>query len=721
MRATREPNDQPIDSPHQDDYGLDPFAQALAESLRTLEKPVGTVVALTGAWGSGKTSAANLVLHHLRPDTDARRIVSVRFESWRYHGELAVATAFIRDLSAALSPSLGKRVRKALPKVGARVLGAGSVIGSAVDLAGGAGAGALTSSALAWLGGLFGTEDTVEELLNKLSEELESQATKFLVIIDDIDRLTPEEALTIFRLVKSIGRLPNVMYLLLYERQVIESVVALTYPSEGPHFLEKIVQAVFELPEPLPSDLRERLLNQLSAIVGEVEEARAVDFMNVFFDAVVPVIRTPRDVARLVNSLASTWPAVAGEVDIGDYVALEAYRLLRPGLYRSIRQSKTLLCGHGGSEGSAPPLQGEDYDRLLLTSVEAEEHQGYRVALMRLFPRLESAWSNLLHGSHENAEWARRRRVCSEVHFDTYFRFAPSEDVLPRQELEAVIASCGDREALAQELRTAVGVSRRSGGTKAALILEELQLHADRVPREDVEPLLGAVFATADDLLVEADQMRGILAVGDNFLRIHWLIRGLTLRRFTIEERSAMLIDAARNATICWLADFADSAKAQYRQQDSEPPKPAHECLVAEDDLDDLDELLLNRIRDAASDGSLAKQSRLKHLLYRWSDLAGEAEPKAWTASLMDTTEGLECLAKQCVTEGWRQGLGLTGLADRVAHRSIFAQVDLIDSVMDAGQFRHKLELTEAADDCPEAIKTLLDAWRQQDEPDTQT
>jgi hypothetical protein len=45
---------------------------------------------------------------------------------------------------------------------------------------------------------------------------LQEEDRRFLIIIDDIDRLNPDEALAIFRLVKSVGRLPNVMYLLVF-------------------------------------------------------------------------------------------------------------------------------------------------------------------------------------------------------------------------------------------------------------------------------------------------------------------------------------------------------------------------------------------------------------------------------------------------------------------------------------------------------------------------
>jgi hypothetical protein len=60
----------------------------------------------------------------------------------------------------------------------------------------------------------------------ELTAALAGQKTRFLIVIDDIDRLAPDETLLIFRLVKSVGRLPNVIYLLVFDRELAEANVA---------------------------------------------------------------------------------------------------------------------------------------------------------------------------------------------------------------------------------------------------------------------------------------------------------------------------------------------------------------------------------------------------------------------------------------------------------------------------------------------------------------
>jgi predicted KAP-like P-loop ATPase len=486
-------NDKPISEPSEDRFGINPFARALALSIRRLASPEGTVVALNGPWGSGKSSAVNLILHHLKDAIDAEEIVAINFACWWFRGEEKLALAFFRELYSGLGPKLGKRFKKVLPKLGARLLRAGSVVGPGIDLAGGAGAGTVAAGAMNWLSGFVQQNDSVEKLHAELAGTLAEQERRFLIVIDDIDRLAPDEALLMFRLVKSVGRLPNVVYLLVFDRQLAEAIVAERYPTEGPHYLEKIIQAGFDIPEPRRDDLRQQLLEQVGAICGSPGPDDVVRFMNVFYDVVAPEIRTPRDLIRLANGLAVTWPAVGAEVDRADFVGLEVLRLLRPSVYRALRANKDRLIGttQSGMHRSQQEQRGE-YDKILLDTIDPRDQERLRRGLMRLFPRLEAIWSNMHYS--DDSEWSRQRRVCAGDHFDSYFRFSIGDDILPRSEIDQLVAQAADQAFITRSLRKALTVTRSGGGTKAALILDELNLHADSVADENVGPLLAAIF-----------------------------------------------------------------------------------------------------------------------------------------------------------------------------------------------------------------------------------
>ncbi|WP_315764406.1 P-loop NTPase fold protein [Bradyrhizobium sp. SZCCHNS2005] len=718
MQDTGHPhNDRPISQPSDDRFGIDPFAKTLAASIRRMRSPEGTVVALNGPWGSGKSSAVNLILHHLKETIDKEEIAVINFTCWWFRGEEALALAFFRELYAGLGPSLGDKFKKVLPKIGARLLRTGSMVSAGADLAGAtAGIGSMAAGTMNWLSDLIHTEDTVEKLHAELTKVLGEQTKRFLIVIDDVDRLSPDEALLIFRLVKSIGRLPNVIYLLVFDRTLAEAIVAERYPSEGPHYLEKIIQAGFDIPQPRQTDLHQELLRQIDDICGSPPDDKLVRFMNIFYDVIAPEIRTPRDLIRLTNALSVTWPAVGQEVDRADFVGIEALRLFRPGVYRALRSSRERVCGTNDPYGQQPRNLQTEMDALLLGSTDAKDHGRIRRALMRLFPRLESVWNNLNYGADFAGQWTRDRLVCSEDHFESYFRFSLGEDVVPLEEITTLVARASDAEFVKQTFRDALGSLRRNGKTKAMLLLSELNLHAEQVADKDVEPLLAAIFELGDKLDVESDK-DGAFHIGDNQLRIHWLLRRLTLDRFDLPTRSKIFMGACASAGLSWLIDFSQSAYRDYYPGDGKAVEPEEKCLTTKEDAEALRLLALERIRAAAQSGELIASRRLAYLLFMWRDVANDdgAEVKAWTADQMATNVGVRALAAAFTSHSWSQGLGMAGLGDAVAKRSIHVNTESLDKILDRTAFRARVE--EVAEQEQETVvREFLAAWKREEE-----
>ncbi len=715
-------NDRPITEPAQDRFGIDPFAQALAESIRKMKAPEGTVIALNGPWGSGKSSVVNLVLHHLKNATDKGEIVVVNFVCWWFRGEEALALAFFRELYGGIGPTIGERFKKALRKIGARLLKAGSVVSAGADLAGAGGAGRVMSSAMSWVTEFIKSDDTVEKLHAELAKALVEQDKRFLIVVDDIDRLSPDEALLIFRLVKSVGRLPNVVYLLVFDRQLAEAIVAERYPSEGPHYLEKIIQAGFDVPQPRQTDLNEELLRQIELICDSPPSDKIVRFMNVFYDVIAPEIGTPRDLIRLTNALSVTWPAVGTEVDLADFIGLETLRLFRPRVYRNVRGSKDKLCGTGDRFGrSGRNLTGE-MDELFLESVSAKDKERVKRSLMRLFPRLESVWNNLSYSEGSSTLWSRSRLVCAEDHFDSYFRFSIGDDVLSRAELSEIISKASDEDFVKTKLRDALTARRRDGSTKAKLILDELNVHSDEVANEDVASLLKALFELGDELDVEADKA-GAFLIGDNQLRIHWLLRSLTRNRFDLAARSKLFVAACETASLDWLIDFTQSAYNDYHPRDGEQPEPEPNCLTTEADADALRAVALKRIRAASESGDLAMSKRLGRLMFCWRDVAEDdgAEVKAWANKQMKNDAMIATFAKAFTSHSWSQGMGFAGLGDTVAKRSTQAKVGSLDKVLDRDTLHKRVEEVAAKGNTNEGGKVVsefLAAWKKFDTGD---
>lgn len=720
MTDTQHYNDQPIALPEHDIFGIDPFAKSLAKSIEQMQSPTGTVMAINGPWGSGKSSVVNLVKHHLGDAVKAESLTIIDFNCWWFRGEEALALAFFRELYAGLSPSVGKKIKKTLPKIGARLLKTGPAVGAAVEVAGVHGAGAIVSGAMDWLGGFIQQDEGVEKLHRELAQALREQNRRFLVVIDDIDRLTPDEALLIFRLVKSVGRLPNIMYLLAYDRQLAERVVSERFPSEGPHYLEKIVQAAFELPEPEPSDLHGQLLQQMGEICGQIADDEAVRFMNIFYDCVAPALSTPRDVALFTNSLSITWPAVANEVNAADFIGLEVFRLAHPKVYAALRRNKAVLCKNSWSGFEDRRELSKEADRIFLDSVDEQKRGQLRKGLARIFPTLETAWNNVLYGNDFIRSWLKERRACTSDYFDAYFRFALGSATLQKAEIDTLVEKAGDEAYIADRLIEGLEIIRRGGGTKTALILDALKLHADSIDLSKAAVLVRTVFRVADTIDVPAHRARA-MGIGSNHLRIHWLVRELLLHgRSTLEERSAIFKAAAQNAPLNWLVDFTGSALRDYSPREGDSTRQERQPLMLEADALALKQMSLLRIEAASADGSLISSENLATLLFRWKDYAPDSSSrvKAWTNLQLDNDSSVIRLAKAFTTYGWSQGLGSGGMSgDYVAQRVTHAAIKNTDDVLDQHRFRSRLEEIERSDRAAE-VADFLGAWRRQEARD---
>jgi KAP family P-loop domain len=572
---------------------------------------------------------------------------------------------------------------------------------------------------MSWMADFIKTDDTVEKLQGELTKALAEQDRRFLIVIDDIDRLAPDEALLVFRLVKSVGRLPNVLYLLVFDRELAEAIVSERYPSEGPHYLEKIIQAGFDVPQPRQTDLNNEMLRQIELICGSPPEGQIVRFMNVFYDVIAPEIKTPRDLIRITNALSVTWPSVGYEVDRADFVGLEAIRLFQPSVYRNLRSSKDQLCGTGDRYGHSGHDRAAEMNALFLDAVPEKDKERVKRSLMRLFPRLESVWNNLSYREGSATSWERDRLVCSKDHFDSYFRFSIGDDVLSRAELDEFISKAEDEAFVKASMRAALGITRRDGSTKAKLILDELNLHAKTVEKKDVGPLLNALFEIADELDVESDKERGF-SFGDNELRIHWLLRSLTRDRFDLPARSKLFVAACDKASLTWFVDFAMSAYTDYHPREGKQPESEVNCLTTEPDADALNGLVLKRIRAASKSGELASSKRLAWLMFRWRDLAVDdgLEVKKWAKKQLKDDAMVAIFAKAFTSYSWSQGMGMVGLGDTVAKRNTNASVDSLDKVLDRDLLRKRVEEVAAkggTDEAAKAVSEFLTAWKKKD------
>ena len=687
-------NDAPITSSRDDLFGVAPFARALARGIQEMQAPEGVVFAIDGSWGSGKTSVINLIKEELE-SKEKKTIKVVSYAPWSVKGTDAVILGFLQSLYAAMDrgpvlkvrDGLAQKMRRILPHLARGAESAGEAAGHLMGAPPGTG-GAMAGAATSYLDSFFNNVEP-EDSYAKLRSVLQRSKLRYLMVIDDLDRLEPDELITIFRLVKSVGRLPNVIYLLVLDRRYADKILTdRGFSDKNSDYLEKIIQCIFEVPDAEPVTLREFFLEKIELICGPPkDQADAVEFMNVFYDCIAPWLQTPRDLNRILNGLSIGFPVVRDEVSVADFVALETLKIFAPETYRAVRRQKDSLCRAPSQETRQLSEDiGKQYDEALALPANKEKVKRLRLMLSRMFPYLANVWNSEMYAAVAEERWQRERRLCSSEHFDTYFRLSLSEAILPAKRITSLLNDVHDVEFVKNFFQAALDTKIRNSRTQASLFLEELNIRSEDISDQNVVPLLQALSCIADDLDVEADEGSHAWPSINNRWRLHWLINKLVRDRFDLERSSEILEQIVEVSSLGWAVDLAQRMREEYLFKEAGKHRP----LVNEASSQRIAASALQRLRLATRGSNIPFPERwLSRVLFAWLALCDndEREVKSWTNRML-AYDKFVVLAAKAATQVRRvhSNRDLVGTPEDFVDDKAFSKVLDMDRLMARAQ-----------------------------------
>lgn len=295
--------DDPISRPEEDSYGRNPVAQRMAEHIaRTHRYDSSTVFGLRGKWGSGKTSMIALITNALQSNPDSAWTI-VEFEPWATTGTEGLLTEFLAVMTEAAPKGRSKRkIRKqfrAWLEIVKPLSGFVPVVGGAV----GASAQELNRR----------LEKPWTVVFEEICNEFLKNKQKILVIIDDIDRMQPDELQTLLKVIRKLGRFPGVNYLLAYDEDSVADTLA--HPARGVHsprlandFLEKIVQHTLTVPillqEQRQIDLKKGIDRSLSRFNLQASQMTTrISISRPLLKLLASELTTPRAIERFLAQL----------------------------------------------------------------------------------------------------------------------------------------------------------------------------------------------------------------------------------------------------------------------------------------------------------------------------------------------------------------------------------------------------------------------------------
>ena len=232
-------SDKPILSKKEDFLKRKYFAELVAKSLENLNSQDTFTIGLYGQWGTGKTSLVNMILEEIKEN---EKVVIVRFEPWNFSSTNQLLEQFFVHLANQFHWTKDKTLKevgnalerysdafdfaKVIPHVG----GAISFLGKRISK----GIGKRIQNNL--------DKNDIMCQKEKVVQLLKGQNKRILVVIDDIDRLNNEQIRQVFQLITSVAKFPNMIYLLVFDKEIVVKALEKIQEGSGEEYLEKIIQ-----------------------------------------------------------------------------------------------------------------------------------------------------------------------------------------------------------------------------------------------------------------------------------------------------------------------------------------------------------------------------------------------------------------------------------------------------------------------------------------------
>lgn len=330
--------------------GRDKFAKEIALSLLK-NFPLNSdslVFGLNGRWGSGKSTLRGFIIREMKKQMgeDDKIIIYNEFNPWMFSGQEQLQKEFLKGLKEKLQKNsrlktyfeagtkkaknmldiipdtinisfLPDLIKKFIPVEEVKVPYK-TELGKALDL-------------------LF-NEKSVVDLKKAVDKLIQKEEIRLFIFIDDLDRLTPEEVIQIFQLIKLNANFKNTVFVVAYDAEVVQVALEKHYGDNGKRYLSKIVQVDYTIPEITDDEVEKEFFNHFELFIKSAEINYSInDFIRIWHrKGFKNYFLTLRDVYRYINALRFRLPTIKEDVNVEHFLVLEAIRVFDIKAYQNI-------------------------------------------------------------------------------------------------------------------------------------------------------------------------------------------------------------------------------------------------------------------------------------------------------------------------------------------------------------------------------------------------
>lgn len=390
-------------------------------------------IGIIGKWGSGKSSAINLIEERVNELSKGQEIILfIRFNPIDYSTDAKGVSRIFFDV---LISNL-KTIHKNHPElVGSYKRNRWKILGHLANVLGSA------SKEVPDIQGIIDNlkhltnaitnpadDEPIEVVKDKISMMLSEMKLKLIIVIDDIDRLDSEEAIQILKLIRVTANFHNVIYLLAYDEEILSNMV---HEKLGHDYLEKFIQVPVRLPEIdtliIQEMLYARFIYSISECGFEPNEYTILACKSI-------QVSTMRDLYILMNKYRIKLELCSRDVSPEDLLVLTFIEMKDSELFNWIYENRLLLCNtgktfvkEGGHQGFGSPLDS--------VIEKPEMKNGTEKAVEFLYPHLFKSFVK------SGLDELRKYQIRSHLSCDVYFSLKVSPTAVSNRVIDHMLES----------------------------------------------------------------------------------------------------------------------------------------------------------------------------------------------------------------------------------------------------------------------------------------
>lgn len=177
--------------------------------------------------------------------------------------------------------------------------------------------------------------------------------------------------------------------------------------------------------------------------------------------------------------------------------------------------------------------------------------------------------------------------------------------------------------------------------------MDRLEAYKQNIDLQHAVPFIAALFDVGDEL---PEGRGGFFAISSDTHAssiIYWYLK----QEADIGRRGAILKETMK-ATASLYLPIRIAALVEKHNNDPEA------FNVTDADLKELQQLCVEKIKQAANTGSLATHSKMLSILYRWREWGAPDELRRWVERLIESQKGVLSFLTACLQRSTSHGMG---------------------------------------------------------------